>query len=269
MKSLLKFIGILVVIIVVGLFIVGASLNAIVKTGIATMGTQMVGAPVSVEDVDISLVSDGGRMRADVKSLVIKNPPPFQTPRAIVLPYVNIKVDRDSVLTNTIVIEEIIIDSPEITYEGSDRGSNLSRIQENVQGYSMGGFADHSEQTEQKKNAEQESAKEGAKKVQIARVVIINAKVNLSLTGLQGKSIQMTLPDIVLKDIGKQEGGVGFQEAGAQIFGALFDGVEKVVPGSGKFLGEEIEKLSGSVKELGQEAEKIGKDLLRGILNEQ
>ena len=261
MKSLLKFFGIVAVIIIAGLFIVGASLNAIVKTGIGTMGTQMVGAPVSVEEVDISLVSEGGRMRASLMSLEIKNPPPFQTPRAMALPLVSVNMDRDSVLTDTIVIEEIIIDSPEITYEGSTKGSNLSRIQENVQQYSFGGTGGETEN----KTEGTESA--SGKQVQISRVLITNAKVNVSLMGLQGNSLQMTLPDIVLKDIGKEDEGVGFQEAGAIIFGALFDGVRKIVPGSGKLVGEGIEKLGGSVKELGKEAEKIGKELLKGILD--
>ncbi len=262
MKNFLKFTLLLVVIIVAGLFIVGASLNAIVKTGIETMGTQMVGVPVSVEDVDISLVSEGGRLRGSITNLVMKNPPSFHMPRALALPHVSINMDRDSVLTDTIVIEEIVIDSPEITYEGSSKGSNLSYIQERVQTNSMGGSSEDSFQ----KNDQMESTKGGGKRVQIARVVITNAKVNLSLPGLQG---QITLADRVLKDIGKEEGGVGFQEAGAEIFGALIDGVKKTIPGSGKLFGKGSENFGGSRKELEKEAEKIGRDVLKGILTEK
>lgn len=201
-------------------------------------------------------------MRGSITSLVMKNPPPFQMPRALAFPYVSINMDRDSVLTNTILIEEIVIDSPEITYEGSSKGSNLSYIQERVQSNSMGGSSEDTSQ----KNDQPESTNGGGKRVQIARVVITNAKVNLSLPSIQG---QIILADRVLKDIGKQEGGIGFQEAGAEIFGALIDGVKKVAPGSGKLLGEGSENFGGSGKELGKEAEKIGRDLLKGILNEK
>ena len=71
-------------------------------------------------------------MRASLDQLIIKNPEGYETAYAFSLPNIRVRVNRNSVLTDTIVIEEVLIDGPAITFEGSLLGSNLGDIQDNV-----------------------------------------------------------------------------------------------------------------------------------------
>src|SRR2546430_12659546 len=51
-------------------------------------------------------------------------------PRSTLFPYTTLF--RSSALSDKLIIEEILIDGPEITYEGGASGSNISKIQDNV-----------------------------------------------------------------------------------------------------------------------------------------
>ena len=111
--------------------------------------------------------------------------------------------DIESVVSDTIMIEEIIVEAPEITFEGTLSGSNITKIQENVEKFSasVGGKdgGDGEESMEEHESAE--------KKVQIDHFILKNAQVNISTPILQGQDVAIPLPEIHLRDIGKQSGG--------------------------------------------------------------
>ena len=132
MKYLVKFLLLIVGLGIIAIIVVGMSLNALVKSGVETMGPKVLGVPVTVDEVDISLLSGGTDMRASLNELIIKNPEGYETDYAFFLPSIRVRVNRNSVLTDTIIIEEILIEGPAITFEGSLLGSNLGDIQDNV-----------------------------------------------------------------------------------------------------------------------------------------
>jgi len=264
MKSFLKVLGLIAFIIFVALVVMAMSLNGLVKAGVETMGPQILGVPVTLEDVDISLLSGENSIQASLEEFVIKNPKGYDTAYAFSLPTMRVKVDRDSVLTDTILVEEVVIDGPAITFEGSLLGSNIGDIQDNVKRNTQSAPNENPEESRDEEDSEDETERQ----VQIHRVIVRNAQLNLSLMGLEGPSIQVTLPDIELHDIGKESNGTSFQKASATIFNAVFGAVIKAVTTSGRLIPKGLDDLGETAEDFGQAAEKVGKELLKGLFKE-
>jgi len=262
MKVAVRFLILVAVLGIIGIIIVGMSLNALVKTGVETMGPKVLGVPVTLEEVDISLLSGGKDMRAGLNNLIIKNPKGYETDYAFSLPHIRVIVDRNSVLADTVIIEEIVIDGPAITFEGSLLGSNLGDIQDNVKRNTQAGSKDEGKE---KKSGREGSEGEKEKNVHIKKVTMKEAKINLSLFGSQSEAIPLTLPDVELHDIGKKSGGTSFQKASAKIFDAIYAAIIQAVTKSGKLIPKSLEQFGETAEELGKSAEKVGKELLKGL----
>ncbi len=268
MKYLVKFLLLIVGLGIIAIIVVSMSLNGLVKSGVETMGPKVMGVPVTLGEVDISLLSGGTDMRASLNELIIKNPEGYETDYAFSLPNIRVRVNRNSVLTDTVIVEEILIEGPAITFEGSLLGSNLGDIQDNVKRNTRSDSNHEAE--EEEKNEKHEEGKEGEeaeKNVYIKKVTMKDAKINLSLFGGKIEAIQLTLPDFELHDIGKESGGTSFQEASAKIFDAIYAAIIKAVTKSGKLIPKGLEQFGESAEELGKSAEKVGKELLKGLFN--
>ena len=271
MKYLVKFLLLILGLGIIAIIVVSMSLNGLVKSGVETMGPKMMGVPVTLGDVDISLLSGGTDMRASLNELIIKNPEEYETDYAFSLPSIRIRVNRNSVLTDTVIVEEILIEGPAITFEGSLLGSNLGDIQDNLTRNTRP-VSNHEAKEEEKNEKHEEGEEpepepEPEKKVHIKKVTIKNATINLSLFGGKIDPIQLTLPDFELHDIGKESGGTSFQEASAKIFDAIYASTIKAVMKSGKLIPKGLEQFGESAEELGKSAEKVGKELLKGLFN--
>ena len=96
-----------------GVFFVAASYESIVKNLVHKYGSQVTGTDVSLEGFDLSLFSG----EASVKKIVVANPQGYKTPNFISLDGVSVKVNLDSVLTDTIIVESIIVNKPYLSYE--------------------------------------------------------------------------------------------------------------------------------------------------------
>ncbi len=129
MGKLIKFIfiGIPVLIIVVIIALV-FSVNSIIKHGVETVGPLALGTDVKIAEVDISLFSGKGQL----KGIIIGNPEGFKTDNSFKLNKVRLALDVSSLFSDKIIIDEIFIDAPEITYEKSGKGDNFKAILDNV-----------------------------------------------------------------------------------------------------------------------------------------
>lgn len=240
MKKILLIIPILIIAVIV---IIGLSLNSIIKKGVETIGSEAAGAPVRIRDVDISIFSGKGK----IKGFFIGNPSGFQSESAMKLNAIQIALNVKSVFSDQMVIKEIFIDSPEITYEKGGSGDNINTILRNIEKFSG---STGTEKTKQKEQAE--------KKVVISDFSVKNGKVNVSITALKGEKITLDLPDIHMKDIGKGGQGATVSDAMKMIFAAVNKNV--------------ITAVAGSVTDVGKTAEQavkgtVGKtvDSLKGI----
>lgn len=240
-----KVIKILLVIVVAAVIVLYFSVNSIIKNGVEAVGPQVLGTEVRLDKVSISMFSGNGQL----KGIVIGNPKGFETESAFKLGEIKIAMDIGSLFSDRIVIDEILIDAPEVTYEKSMSGDNVRAILNNIEKFS--GKSKSPDGADKK----EEEAGEG-KKVQINRLDITNGKVNMSVTALQGKKITMPLADIHLKDIGK-EGKSSVSDAMKVIFASLNKNVAVAVAGSAKEIAKEAE---GMVKSIAKDPEKaLGK----------
>ncbi len=209
-------------------------LNTIVKAGIETMGPKMVQAPVTVESVDLSPFTGSGSL----KGIVVGNPEGYKTESAFKLAEVRVNVAISSLLSRKIVIQEIFVDAPEITYELGLGESNIGRIQKNI-----------AEFTGPAAEGEAPAAAEGdGKKVQIDEFLVKDGKIRVSAKVLGGAAAPVPLPDIHLQGIGKDEGGTSPGEAAKKIFSAITDGIFGAVKGVG---GAVTDGVSGLIDGVG------------------
>lgn len=252
MKTLIKVGVIAILLIVVAVAVLSFYLDSMIKAGVEAVGPKITGTAVKLDGVSLSLLSGQARL----KGLVVGNPPGFQTERSFKLADAKVKVDLKTALSNKLVIEEILIDGPEITYEGSSSGSNISKIQENVTAFGKSVTPkDAAESKSPKKDPTQ-------KKVQINHFTVKNAQLNASTSMLKGKTT-VSMPDIYLKDIGKDSGGVTVQTAATEVFAAINKSVVQSVSRG----AEEAVKSIGSeaAKSIGSEAEKSGSKAVEGL----
>ena len=126
---------------------------------------------------------------------------------------------------------------PEIIYELGSGGSNIDAIQKNVENYL--GSSDESGST-QEATATADDDGEGTKLI-IENLIIRGGKIKVSATLLKGKTLDASLPDIHLKDIGKDEGGASPGDIIEKVVASLQEGV-----GTG-VAGLNIEGLLGGV----------------------
>ncbi len=253
MKKALLFgaVGILLLT-VIGLAVFVAYLDSIVKAGIEAAGPKITGTTVTVESVQLSLLTGEGR----VKGLVIGNPKGYQTPSAFKLGDAHVKVNLRSALTDKLIIEEIVVDAPDVTYEAAVAGSNIAKIQEHVAafGKTLSGRGP-SAQPARDVGAHQ-------KKVQINHFIVRNGRVNASATG---RSVTVPLQEIHLKDLGKDSQGTSVQMVFAQVIAEINKSVLQAIAGSGKFLEKGAEAVGEAAKGLGSEAEKSGSKAVEGV----
>lgn len=232
MKAL-KIVGVGVVIVVVLLFVATLFLGPIVKGAVESAGPKMAQVPMELKKADISVFTGKTRL----EGLLIGNPEGFKTPHAIKLANFSMDMSVPSVLSDKILIREIVIDGPEITYEMSLSGSNLKRIQKNLAG----------EKGEEEPAPESpEPADGGGKKVQIDDLVIKNGMIRVSSGAMRGKAVTVPLPTIHLQGIGKEKEGASVVEVTSRVMGAVVNGVVSAVSASGKLIGDGAKALGSA-----------------------
>jgi uncharacterized protein involved in outer membrane biogenesis len=216
MKTWMKMLIGVVVVLVVLVVALTLFLGQIVKGAVNTVGPKALGVPISVGSVNAGLLSG----RFGLNDLVIGNPEGFKTPEAIRVKKVAVGVKMGSLLSKVIVIDRIYVDKPEITYELRLNGSNIGAIQAGL-GAS-------------KPAAEPSKPAAEGKKAQINDVLIENGAIHLSTVGMAGHSATIPLPAIHLTDIGKESGGATWTEALSKVFDALGGAVTGAASGLGK-----------------------------------
>jgi hypothetical protein len=188
-KGLLLVVALLIVGAVV-FFLSGNPLGHLVKMAIEEFGPKMTQAEVSVGAVAISATDGEG----SIAGLKLGNPKGFKTDHALKADKIALSVEPSSLTKDVVVIRKIALDGPRIIYEKNSNGiTNFDAIQRNVEQYlGTSGGNDNSEKSGD------------TKKMIIESFSVRNAKVSYS--GLM--DVDIDLPDIELRDIGKKTGGV-------------------------------------------------------------
>src|SRR5262249_7040637 len=167
--------------------------------------------------------------------------PGYQTPTAIKAGEVSVSVKPSSVLSDKIVVRSVKVAAPDITFEGNLQGNNLSKILENIQGTTGGATS-----TPNKKD---ETGTK--KKIEVDDFSITGGTMHLSQPLLGGRSANVVLPDIHLKDLGTGADGITPAELSEKVFKVLLEATSKAVTESMANLSKDATE---AVKGLGKGA---------------
>jgi hypothetical protein len=233
MKKFFTIFGVLIVVGVVLLFIFSKAIGSGVRAGVETFGPEVTQTSITLESVDLSAFSGSG----SISGLVVGNPEGFKTPHSIKLDGFSMKLEPMSVLSDKIVINEIIIDGPEFILESGLglQKSNIGVILANIEAFSGASEAD-------------EESSASSKSVQIDLLRITGGKVKLSNKLLGGQSLLVPLPDIELTNIGAEDEGVSFGESMKIVFQAINQGIISSVGQSGKVVGDQLKNVSDATQ---------------------
>lgn len=254
MKKVLIGLAVLVVIVAGGLYFVWSNLGSIIKTAVEETGSKVTQVSVTLDAVDVDKLTDG---QAGIRGLTVGNPSGFNTDSALKLGEVSVKVDPATVTSDVIVVKEVVIAAPQVTYEFGSGGSNIGTIQKNVEkaagGASSGGGSG---------GGSSGSGDSGGPKLVIENLYVRDGRVNVSADFLKGQSQGAKLPSLHLKDIGKSGGsntGATPAEVAKKVIAAISAAATQAV---GNMNVGAIKDALG--KELGGAAAGIQKSLEKG-----
>ena len=204
MKKILISLIVLTLIIVVGVFYLLGNLDNIVKAAIEKYGSEVTQTSVGVGKVKIGL-SDG---LGSISNLKVKNPKGFTSDYLFQMENTTVQLSLEKTSTEVIVIEQVFLDGPSISYELGKNGSNIDVVKKNVDAYSSG---------------ESESNESGGPKLIIENLIIKNGKVQVSSNMVKGKTLSTPLPAIHLRNIGKEIGGATPAEVAKKVIAVLIN----------------------------------------------
>jgi len=176
-------------------FLASASLNDYVKQQIEVVGSELTAQKVSVATVDLRLSEGAGTINA----FNISNPNKYDYPHLFSLDTITLDINLKSLADDPIVIDAIIINSPQAFVEFTKNGQSnikdiLDVIDENMP----------KSTTEIENNSEKN--KQSEPNIRVNKLILSGTRLSLDLSKLGNKAHQLTLPDIQLSDIGKQSG---------------------------------------------------------------
>ena len=245
MKKILIGLVVIIAIAAAALFYVWQNRDRFIRTAIEEAGNRATQVSVTLNKVDTGKVMDGA---VALRGLVVGNPAGFKTDSAFKLGEISVKVDPSTVMSDTIVVREVVIAAPQVTYEFAGGGSNIGTIQKNVEKMAAGGSG-----------GDAKSSEGGGKKVVIENLYVRDGIVTVSADFLQGKQTGTNLPAIHLKDIGKSSGGATPTEVAEQVIAAITKAATSAV---GKLDVGAIKDALG--KELGSRVGDVQKTLEQG-----
>jgi hypothetical protein len=209
MKKLLLILAALVVFVVVGsIGYLYLSLNSLVKKGVETIGPKITRTDVSLGSALLLPFSGSGSL----KGLVIGNPEGFGKSYALKFGNISLNVDKKTLISDTIVINEISIDHASLALEGTLRGNNLGKLMQNIKSYDSG-----SKSPGEKKQA-------SSRKFIVKRVLITGTQLRVEASAL-GQSVSQSLPlgDIHLENLGSNGAGISAADVAQQILVPLIN----------------------------------------------
>lgn len=195
MKKVLIVVCVVVVLAVAGLGWSLFSINGVVKNTVEKVAPLLTQSTVTIKSVSLSPFSGSGT----ISGLVIGNPSGFKTEHAIAAGKIEMEVDVKSLASDCIVIKKLILEEPDIICETSFTGSNLTQLQTNIQSFTP------------------KTSQKSSKKVRIDLFAIQKGKIKLGHQLLSGNAVPAPLPDLELKDIGKDVGGIAPENAFGEI----------------------------------------------------
>jgi len=247
-----KVLLVLIVLAIIGagaIYFVGSSaLNKGVKAGVETFGPKVTQTPVTLESVNLSILSGSGTL----KGLYVGNPEGFKSENIFALGQIDVEVDTKSLLSDKIVINKIHIKQPAISYEKTLTGSNVKALLKNIEEFT----GPASEDEEPAAAAEEEKDQTGAKKqVVIKQLVIEDGTIYV---GALGAGITAPLPRIEMNDIGEEGNQKSVVEVINLVLTEVLKSIGPAIANTGKLAQESGKAVLDAAKESGSGLQDVG-----------
>ena len=197
MKKVAIFIGVLLLIIASAFwFLTGSGLNDLVKQQIEQVGSEVTEQKVTVGKVDLKLLKGAGT----INELVLANPAKYSAPFLFSLNEVTLDINLESLTTDLIIIDKIVIDKPQAVVEFTQNGgANIKDLLDTIK-------------TNTASNIQSEPAQENTSSntkepiIRVNKFVLAGVVLTVDLSKLSNKAHNAVLTDIKLTNIGGQTG---------------------------------------------------------------
>jgi uncharacterized protein involved in outer membrane biogenesis len=264
MKKLMLIGCALVVVVAAVVYFSLSNLGPIIRQAVNTYGPGITQTDVRLGDAGLSLFS--GEVK--LEDFLVGNPQGFKSSQAIKVARIYVDVDEKSVAGNPIVIDQIEILAPEITYEKTARDDNFHALLRNVKKQTRRAPSGDTAKTSGGGSAD----KGGGTKLLIRSLVIKEGRVNLTAAALAGQTVTAELPYIEIQNVGGEKNGVTPEKAFNLILAALYEQIQS--PDVTAALSKGLESLGVEVKGVSvkgfegkaQEALENVKDKVKGLL---
>lgn len=206
------------------------NLDHIVAQAIRDYGKDMLGTRVEVNDVDIR-PTDG---KGSIHSVIIHSPKGFSEPYVLKLREVSFEVEARTLRDPVIHIIAVHIVAPDIIYEKRQNFSNIDALQKNINTY-LGPSGDEPS---------------NPKRLIIDEFRITSAHAQACAPDLANIRASATVPDIILRDVGKAQGGITPGQFG-QLLASTIEKRVVATLNPTKLLtpsGNKLDKLGNTVK---------------------
>ena len=218
-------------------------LGSAAKAGIEFAGEAAFKTEVRVESVTLSPLNG----KSSIRGLSIANPAGYSEGPAIALGAIEATVNLGSLFDDTIEIELLRLAQPQINYETKITRDNLRALLANLPSRDAGSASGDG------------SAVDSAKRVLLRRVEILGPQLTVSAAV---GSTQVILPDIILTDIGGEDGGASIAAAAEVVIRELLSSIgaanlpslDQVRQGVEDRAREEAEKIEDQITEKVEEA---------------
>ncbi len=208
-----------------------SNLDRLVQRTLVHYGSAILGVDVKVGSVALDTTSG----RGTVSGVVVGNPRGFKTPYAFKVDSIELEIDLRTVTQDVIVVKKVAVLAPEVFYEQGSAQTNFEALQKNII---------------QSLGTQVEPASAKPRKLMVDEFTVRHAKAQGSVAFLGGKVVVVDLPDIVLHNLGRAQGGLSPAELGQVIGKAV---LQQLVPAFSwnalkKSVGEGLDKAGDALK---------------------
>ena len=247
MKRLKRTILLFGITLVVAVSVVIIKIDSIVHAAVTDGGSYALMVPVDLEQTHVSLMGGG----ASLQGFNISNPPKFSSNHAIKFDELFVQLKMTSLLSEVVEVDEIIIQSPQITIEESNGEINLKVLMDNVKKrIAQSNLGNQNEEAENKQPT--------TRRYSIGRIEISNAKVSLASSLIKEVSSDFEINSLVIEDLNSE---MTMAEVLQQI-------LESIIAESGTAAGDVGKIMKKLLKDVGGEISDKAKNIVDEGLKE-
>lgn len=193
-----------ILIVIAGLIgITLSNLDSLVESAIEEVGPQVTQTVVTVDEVNLSLLSGLG----EIKGLTLGNPEGFKSDYAFYMAHIALQIEPKSLLQPVYVIKQVTIDGAKIIAEQKAMTTNLQALLNNIEKSTGSGSTATQEKTQERSDTSTESSEP---RLMVEKISITNNSVSLNTEHWGEKELK--IPDIQLTNIGSKDQGLTAEE---------------------------------------------------------